>query len=174
MFSYCRRLRQVFYGILSAQKSVGRNVSVVLMQNSAAQSGMDAAPANRAIHNSITGNVENGGREKSLPPLLPISFRENLPKSLDKRLPPCYNPYCSGRLAQLVEHALDVRRVSGSSPLSSTKKEVTFVYQKLLLFLSKPQAWHIITRQRVYHRRRRISSAEGCITCGLMRCNTAC
>ena len=25
-----------------------------------------------------------------------------------------------GRLAQLVEHALDVRRVSGSSPLSST------------------------------------------------------
>ena len=26
----------------------------------------------------------------------------------------------SGRLAQLVEHALDVRRVSGSSPLSST------------------------------------------------------
>ena len=145
LFSDCRRLRQAFYGILSVQKSVGRNVSVVLMQNSAAQSGMDAAPANRAIHNSITGNVENGGREKSLPPLLPISFRENLPKSLDKRLPPCYNPYCSGRLAQLVEHALDVRRVSGSSPLSSTKKEVTFVYQKLLLFLSKPQAWHIIT-----------------------------
>ncbi len=26
-----------------------------------------------------------------------------------------------GRLAQLVEHPLDVRRVSGSSPLSSTK-----------------------------------------------------
>ena len=69
--------------------------------------------------------------------------------------------------------ACGVRRV-GSSPISRTKKEVTFVYQKLLLFLSKPQAWHIITRQRVYHRRRRISSAEGCITCGLMRCNTAC
>ena len=29
-----------------------------------------------------------------------------------------------GRLAQLVEHALDVRRVSGSSPLSSTKKTI--------------------------------------------------
>ena len=28
-----------------------------------------------------------------------------------------------GRLAQLVEHALDVRRVSGSSPLSSTTYE---------------------------------------------------
>ena len=27
------------------------------------------------------------------------------------------------------------------------KKEVTFVYQKLLLFLSKPQAWYIITTQ---------------------------
>ena len=26
-----------------------------------------------------------------------------------------------GRLAQLVEHSLDVRRVSGSSPLTSTK-----------------------------------------------------
>jgi len=49
-------------------------------------------------------------------------------------------------------------------PSFSAKKEVTFVYQKLLLFLSKPQAWYIITRQRVYHRRRRISSAEGCIT----------
>jgi len=31
------------------------------------------------------------------------------------------------------------------------KKEVTFVYQKLLLFLSKPQAWYIITeRSAVY------------------------
>ncbi len=30
-----------------------------------------------------------------------------------------------GRLAQLVEHALDVRRVSGSSPLSSTNQKTT-------------------------------------------------
>ena len=59
-------------------------------------------------------------------------------------------------------------------PFGRAKKEVTFVYQKLLLFLSKPQAWHIITRQRVYHRRRRISSAEGCIACGMMRYNTSC
>jgi len=36
-------------------------------------------------------------------------------------------------------------------PFGRAKKEVTFVYQKLLLFLFKPQAWHIITRQRVYH-----------------------
>ena len=28
-----------------------------------------------------------------------------------------------GRLAQLVEHSLDVRRVSGSSPLTSTNKK---------------------------------------------------
>ena len=32
----------------------------------------------------------------------------------------------------------------GPNPPSPTKKEVTFVYQKLLLFLSKPQAWYII------------------------------
>ena len=36
-------------------------------------------------------------------------------------------------------------------PLTSTKKEVTFVCHKLLLFLSKPQAWYIITaRSAVY------------------------
>ena len=36
-------------------------------------------------------------------------------------------------------------RVVGSNPTAPAKKEVTFVYQKLLLFLSKPQAWYIIT-----------------------------
>jgi len=37
------------------------------------------------------------------------------------------------------------------NPFRSTKKEVTFVYQKLL-FLSKPQAWHIISPNgAVYH-----------------------
>ena len=30
-----------------------------------------------------------------------------------------------GRLAQLVEHLLDVQRVSGSSPLSSTRKKTS-------------------------------------------------
>ena len=43
-------------------------------------------------------------------------------KKLDKRGKPAYNKQDFGRLAQLVEHSLDVRRVSGSSPLSSTKK----------------------------------------------------
>ena len=39
----------------------------------------------------------------------------------------------------------------GPNPPAPTKKEVTFVYQKLLLFLSKPQAWYIITaRSAVY------------------------
>ena len=37
----------------------------------------------------------------------------------------------------------DNRRESSNLSISA-KKEVTFVYQKLLLFLSKPQAWHII------------------------------
>ena len=50
---------------------------------------------------------------------------------------------------------------TGSSPVSGTKKEVTFVYQKLLLFLSKPQAWYIITRQRAYHRRKAYIITEG-------------
>ena len=46
---------------------------------------------------------------------------------------------------------LHTHEVTGSSPVVSTKKEVTFVYQKLLLFLSKPQAWYIITaRSAVY------------------------
>ena len=40
-----------------------------------------------------------------------------------------------------------MRRVSGSSPLSSTKKKVPFVDRQKGLFLSKPQAWHIITTQ---------------------------
>ena len=41
--------------------------------------------------------------------------------------------------------------IEGSNPSFSAKKEVTFVYQKLLLFLSKPQAWYIITaRSAVY------------------------
>ena len=79
----------------------------------------------------------------------------------------------NGSIAQLGEHLPYKQRVTGSSPVVPTKKEVTFVYQKLLLFLSKPQAWHIITRQRVYHRRRRISSARGCINCSLMRCNAS-
>ena len=35
--------------------------------------------------------------------------------------------------------------------LTSTKKEVTFGRQKLLLFLSKPQAWYIITARSAVH-----------------------
>ena len=46
---------------------------------------------------------------------------------------------------------LHTHEVTGSSPVVSTKKEVTFVYQKLLLFLSKPQAWYIITARSVVH-----------------------
>ena len=57
-------------------------------------------------------------------------------------------------VAHPVERHLAKVEVASSSLVTRSKKEVTFVYQKLLLFLSKPQAWHIITRQRVYHRRR--------------------
>ena len=47
----------------------------------------------------------------------------------------CIIVNAQGHLAQLVEHSLDVRRVSGSSPLMSTKKERTFVYQKFVFFM---------------------------------------
>ena len=50
-------------------------------------------------------------------------------------------------IAQSVERILGKDEVGGSNPPISSKKEVTFVYQKLLLFLSKPQAWYIITTQ---------------------------
>ena len=53
----------------------------------------------------------------------------------------CYLNFCPS-------HA---RAKMQTSPFRCTKKEVTFVYQKLLLFLSKPQAWHIITARSVVH-----------------------
>ena len=40
---------------------------------------------------------------------------------------------------------------AGSSPTGGAKKERTFVYQKFVLFLSKPQAWHIIAAQSAVH-----------------------
>ena len=56
--------------------------------------------------------------------------------------------------------------VAGSSPVSHPKKEVTFVYQKLLLFLSKPQAWYIITaRSAVY-----IISPRGAVSHHALAC----
>ena len=50
--------------------------------------------------------------------------------------------HAPGRLAQLVEHALDVRRVSGSSPLSSTIYEKSELLHnrkcvRIFLFISK-------------------------------------
>ena len=51
----------------------------------------------------------------------------------------------------LVERYVRDVEVVGSNPVTSTKKEVTFVYQKLLLFLSKPQAWHIIAARSAVH-----------------------
>ena len=40
---------------------------------------------------------------------------------------------------------------AGSIPVPCSKKEVTFVYQKLLLFLSKQQAWYIIAARSAVH-----------------------
>ena len=61
----------------------------------------------------------------------------------------CWNRQ-TGRLEVPVSY---LRRV-GSSPISRTNKEHTFVYQKCVLCLSKPQAWYIIRRQAVYRQRR--------------------
>ncbi len=47
----------------------------------------------------------------------------------------------------------------GSNPSLSANKEVTFVYQKLLLFLSKPQAWHFIT-EGAYHQPQVVSLSQ--------------
>ena len=46
------------------------------------------------------------------------------------------------------------KRFESSNLLLSANKEHTFVCQKCVLCLSKPQAWYIITRQRVYRQRR--------------------
>ena len=46
---------------------------------------------------------------------------------------PCKAP--RARLCSLYASAVQI-------PAGSTKKEITFVYQKLFLFLSKPQAWY--------------------------------
>lgn len=53
---------------------------------------------------------------------------KTLHKSIDKTGFVSYNDQCcqtNGRLAQLVEHSLDVRVVSGSSPLTSTNKKAS-------------------------------------------------
>ena len=54
-------------------------------------------------------------------------------------------------VAHLVERHLAKVEVASSSLVARSKKEVTFVYQKLLLFLSKPQAWHIIAARSAVH-----------------------
>ncbi len=62
-----------------------------------------------------------------------------------------YNP-CSkfGRLAQLVEHPLDVRAVEGSSPPASTKNKSTS--SEVLLFLCLcPKGHNIVLRQNRKH-----------------------
>jgi len=53
---------------------------------------------------------------------------------------------CYGRESRELPQ-LGYAELKVQNPSASAKKEVTFVYQKLLLFLSKPQAWHIIDAQ---------------------------
>ena len=62
---------------------------------------------------SVMDRSGEQGREKK-------NFQRFWKKGLTNGKESCIMQPALGRLAQLVEHALDVRRVSGSSPLSST------------------------------------------------------
>ena len=55
---------------------------------------------------------------------------------------------CYSYLAQLAEHLTVNQVVAGSSPAGGAKK---YTLERVCIFLSKPQAWHIITaRSAVY------------------------
>lgn len=58
-----------------------------------------------------------------------------------------YNKYVvcklKGRLAQLVERSLDVRKVSGSSPLTSTKKAAVKTMFLQPLFIKVDFTWKL-------------------------------
>ena len=56
-----------------------------------------------------------------------------------------------GGVAQLGERLNGIQEVMGSIPTISTNKKGTFVYQKFLFCLSKPQAWHIIAARSAVH-----------------------
>jgi hypothetical protein len=47
----------------------------------------------------------------------------------------------------LVARLVRDQEAMGSNPVTSTNKKGTFVYQKFLFLLSKPQAWHIIAER---------------------------
>ena len=63
-------------------------------------------------------------------------------------------------VAQLVEQLIRNQQVAGSSPATSSKK-FSFFGTRIFLSIAQAMAYH--HAQRVYHRRRRISSAVGCI-----------
>lgn len=67
------------------------------------------------------------GREKK-------NFQRFWKKGLTNGKESCIMQPALGRLAQLVEHALDVRRVSGSSPLSSTIEASRFLSRCFFYF----------------------------------------
>ena len=73
-------------------------------------------------------------------------------KSVTVRNAPCWDQIPTGVIVLLLGIMPSQAVKAGSIPVPCSKKEVTFVYQKLLLFLSKPQAWHIISPDgAVYH-----------------------
>ena len=83
----------------------------------------------------------------------------------------------NGGLAQLGEHLPYKQRVTGSSPVVSTKK---YSFFGTSIFLSKPQAWHIIAARSAVHIIKvgkptlYLITRQRAFPCGLMRCNTSC
>ena len=100
-----------------------------------------------------------------------IPFFKRMSRTKSKNILKNQNLYVNihtfGGVAQLGERLTGSQKVMGSSPTVSTKKEVTFVYQKLLFFYpsrrlgissphkvrcisSAPLGLYLITRQRVF------------------------
>ena len=68
----------------------------------------------------------------------------------------------------------------GPNPPSPTNKKRTFVYQKFVFCLSKPQAWHIIAARSAVHIIKGgepplyLITRQRVFSCGLMIYNTLC
>ena len=69
-------------------------------------------------------------------------------KALDNLLGMLYNTIVFRGIAQLVEYWSPKPWVVGSSPSAPAKKSA---FERMRIFLSKPQVWHIIAARSVVH-----------------------
>lgn len=86
-------------------------------------------------------------------------FSYDMKKKIDKPIPAFYNYSCFGRLAQLGEHPLDVRKVTGPSPVAPTISKRSYLPEAILgdfsfIIWSSTQAVEengLENRQRAYN-----------------------